>query len=303
MWSATVCQLLLTDWLEWKSPKKQGFAQQTSQSVYDKWCYQHKPECLNDIGGHRRCPHQTRLPGQRHTVLGDISDLRLRWWAWKLVLIVVFHDDGSSWFWNGQKKLHFTRVVLSIRSNNYAMLYLWLPKRRSRKFHRWSWWPHTCKFQSPTANVQRNKHAYVKENSRKANSADTKCDDSSNNTFNRRASAAITESKRWNSERWRTSFTSSPCIGQIACHLWVPYSADANFLMNSIFHSPPSHCFALPSSFPHRPVDHNKDKLINLGWALLEPPGPMTAGLSPHPSLELWLFVGFFLCLRLPSIY
>lgn len=64
--------------------------------------------------------------------------------------------------------------------------------------------------------------------------------------------------------------------------------------MNSIFHSPPSHRFALPSSFPYHPADHNKDKLINLGWALLEPPGPMTAGLSPRPSLELRLFVGFF---------
>lgn len=63
--------------------------------------------------------------------------------------------------------------------------------------------------------------------------------------------------------------------------------------MNSIFHSPPSHRFALPSLFPHRPADHNKDKLINLGWALLEPPGLMTAGLSPRPSLELRL-LGFF---------
>lgn len=133
-------------------------------------------------------------------------------------------------------------------------------------------------------------------------SASTECDDSPNNTFNRSASTAITEHERWNSERRRADFTSLPRIGQIACHLWVPYSADANFLMNSIFHSPPSHRFALPSSFPHRPADHNKDNLINLGWALLEPPGPMTAGLSPHPSLELCLLVGFFF-VRAPSFH
>ena len=148
-----------------------------------------------------------------------------------------------------------------------------------------------CKSQSLTANVQRNKHAYERERGRKSNSADTQWDDSSNNTFNRRACAAITERQCWNSERWWADFTSPPGIGQPVCHLWVPYSADANFLINSIFHSPPSRRITLPSSFLHHLADHNKDKLINLGWALLAPRGPMTAGLSLRPSLELWLFV------------
>lgn len=96
-----VCHSLpaVAHWLTgMKEPEKRGFAQQTSQSVQDKRCYRSKPERLDDVRGHGRCPHQPGLPGQRHAVLGDICDLRFGRWAWKLVLIVVFHDDGSSWF-------------------------------------------------------------------------------------------------------------------------------------------------------------------------------------------------------------
>ena len=68
--------------------------------------------------------------------------------------------------------------------------------------------------------------------------------------------------------KWWGEFASSPWAGQIVCHMWVPQSADTNFLMNSIFHSPPFHHFSTPPSlFLHCPADHNKARLINLGWA------------------------------------
>lgn len=58
----------------------------------------------------------------------------------------------------------------------------------------------------------------------------------------------------------------------------------------------------LPSPFPHRPADHNKDKLINLGWVFARTPWTDDSWLV-SPSLFGTLVVGWgFVCLR-PSFH
>lgn len=96
-------------------------------------CYD-KPESFNDKGGDRRRSSHPRLPGQRHAVLGDISDLRFRGWAWKLILIMAFRYNYSSWFWidgeketGGKKKTFLLIITLAYMSK--SMLFFSLYKK------------------------------------------------------------------------------------------------------------------------------------------------------------------------------
>ena len=95
------------------------------QNVIEYWvlCYRsNKPKCLNDVRRHRWCSSHARLPGQRHAVLGDIGDLRFGWWAWKLILIMVFYDHHSAWFWR-EEPLSLMKTVLDRWSNIFLSLF------------------------------------------------------------------------------------------------------------------------------------------------------------------------------------
>lgn len=62
------------------------------------------PECFDYIWSDWRGSRQAWLPGQRHTVLGDISNLRFGGWTRKFSLFSVLDQHHPTGFWEKKKR-------------------------------------------------------------------------------------------------------------------------------------------------------------------------------------------------------